>query len=104
MPARKSAAVLEMDSLATCMRWAGDTQLPLADIVCKFSPSLGERPSLLTHDGVITPYHKFGHNPHRRNERLNPGRHAHLALWARCALFSVQCRLDSNPRTHHAIP
>jgi oligopeptidase A len=49
-------------------RWArpeGGLQTPVAHLVCNFAPPLvvdgHERPSLLTHDNVITLFHEFGH-------------------------------------------
>jgi len=45
--------------------WAdGRVQLPVAAIVCNFPPPSPERPSLMTHDDVVTFFHEFGHVLH----------------------------------------
>ena len=48
-------------------RWRrpeGELQLPVAHLVCNFAPPVGDRPSLLSHDQVITLFHEFGHGLH----------------------------------------
>jgi oligopeptidase A len=46
-------------------RWStGEAQLPVAYLVCNFTPPVGEKPSCLTHDEVTTLFHEFGHGLH----------------------------------------
>ncbi len=39
-------------------------QLPVAFLTCNFTPPVGDKPSLLTHDEVTTLFHEFGHGLH----------------------------------------
>jgi oligopeptidase A len=43
---------------------AGCDQIPSAYLVCNFTPLVGDRPSLLTHNEVQTLFHEFGHGLH----------------------------------------
>ena len=47
-------------------RWQrdGKLQLPVAYLTCNFTPPVGDKPALLTHDEVVTLFHEFGHGLH----------------------------------------
>ena len=46
-------------------RLRGETlQLPVAYLVCNFTPPVGEQPALLTHNELTTLFHEFGHGLH----------------------------------------
>jgi len=49
----------------------GQKHLPTAFIVCNFSPSTDENPSLLRHDDVVTLFHEMGHGIHHLFGRCN---------------------------------
>jgi oligopeptidase A len=42
----------------------GKIQLPIAYLTCNFTPPVGDKPSLLTHQEVTTLFHEFGHGLH----------------------------------------
>jgi oligopeptidase A len=46
-------------------------QLPVAYINCNFTPPVGDTPSLLTHNELITLFHEFGHGLHHMLTRVN---------------------------------
>jgi len=53
-----------MDECIVRKRSASDVQIPVAYITCNFTAPIGNDPSLLTHEEVITLFHEFGHGLH----------------------------------------
>ncbi|RLJ17948.1 oligopeptidase A [bacterium endosymbiont of Escarpia laminata] len=60
-----------MDECVT--RFFTDTvdQLPVAYLTCNFSPPIGDKPALFTHDEVETLFHEFGHGLHHLLTRID---------------------------------
>lgn len=53
-----------MDECVTRKVIGDDVQWPIAYLTCNFGPPLEGKPSLLTHDDVLTLFHEFGHTLH----------------------------------------
>jgi len=53
-----------MDECIVRRKTTGGVQTPVAYLTCNFTPPIGNDPSLLTHDEVITLFHEFGHGLH----------------------------------------
>ena len=51
----------------------GALQLPVAYLVCNFTPPQPGQPALLTHDEVLTLFHEFGHGLHHLLTQVEEG-------------------------------
>jgi len=60
-----------MDEYQGRRRRDHDVQIPVAYLVCNFSPPVGERPALLTHHEVTTLFHEFGHGLHHMLTKID---------------------------------
>jgi oligopeptidase A len=59
-----------MDECVVAKALPSGTALPVAQLVCNFTAPVGEQPSQLTHDEVITLFHEFGHGLHHMLTRV----------------------------------
>ncbi|ADC61268.1 oligopeptidase A [Allochromatium vinosum] len=63
-----------MDVCTNRMHTSRCDQIPVAYLVCNFTPPVGDQPSLLTHNEVETLFHEFGHGLHHMLTRVDyPG-------------------------------
>lgn len=60
-----------MDECVVRKKTGSNLQNPVAYLTCNFSPPVGDNPSLLTHDEVLTLFHEFGHGLHHMLTRVN---------------------------------
>jgi len=60
-----------MDECISRRRSASGLQLPVAYLICNFSPPIGDKPALFTHDEVITLFHEFGHGLHHMLTKID---------------------------------
>ena len=63
-----------MDVCVNRMHSSRCDQIPVAYLVCNFTPPVGDTPSLLTHNEVETLFHEFGHGLHHMLTKVDyPG-------------------------------
>jgi oligopeptidase A len=60
-----------MNGAVSRMVMGGRSQLPIAYLVCNFTPPVAGHPSLLTHREVETLFHEFGHGLHHMLTRVD---------------------------------
>jgi oligopeptidase A len=53
-----------MDECVVRKKTAASIQKPVAYLTCNFTPPIGDKAALLTHDEVTTLFHEFGHGLH----------------------------------------
>lgn len=59
-----------MDECLVRKKIASTVQTPVAYLTCNFTPPIGNKPSLITHDEVTTLFHEFGHGLHHMLTRI----------------------------------
>lgn len=60
-----------MDDCRVRRKTANGVQIPVAYLVCNFTPPVGSKPALLTHDELTTLFHEFGHGLHHMLTRID---------------------------------
>ena len=62
--ANKRGGAWMADCIGRHRKANGGLQIPVALLTCNFSPPIDGKPSLLTHEDVLTLFHEFGHGLH----------------------------------------
>jgi oligopeptidase A len=60
-----------MDQCLNRLRDPSGLQVPVAHLVCNFSPPTADRPCLITHDEMVTVFHEMGHVLHHLLTRID---------------------------------
>jgi oligopeptidase A len=60
-----------MDECIVRKKSSSTMQDPVAYLTCNFTPPIGDKPALLTHDEVTTLFHEFGHGLHHMMTRVD---------------------------------
>lgn len=60
-----------MDECSTRRQRADKLQLPVAFLICNFTPPTSDTPALLRHEEVLTLFHEFGHGLHHMLTRVD---------------------------------
>ncbi len=60
-----------MDECRVRRTSAKQLQLPVAYLTCNFTPAVGDKPALLTHNEVVTLFHEFGHGLHHMLTKID---------------------------------
>ncbi len=68
---RKKRGGAWMDECVGRMFNTNCDQIPVAYLTCNFSPPVGDKPALFTHDEVQTLFHEFGHGLHHLLTRVD---------------------------------
>ena len=62
--ANKRGGAWMADCIGRYRKLDGSLQTPVALLTCNFAPPVDDKPSLLTHEDVLTLFHEFGHGLH----------------------------------------
>lgn len=60
-----------MDECVSRYRRGDRVQVPVAYLICNFTPPAGDDPALLRHEEVLTLFHEFGHGLHHMLTRVD---------------------------------